>query len=246
MRTIVRRAVLPIAGAAIWGTAVIPLAGAQEPMMHDPVPAIVTTASSEVRVTPDRASISIGVQTRAATAAEASAENSRKQRAIISAIRNKGIPAEQIGTSGFNVVPETQYDREGQRPPRTTSYLVMNVVNVDVHRTDLVGPVIDAALGAGANQINSLSFSISAADSARRVALAKAVEKARADAQVMARAAGGTLGELIELVASDSYMPPPRPMVMARMEASAADAVPIEPGQETVRASVSARWRFVP
>jgi uncharacterized protein len=209
------------------------------------VPQIVVSASSEVQVAPDRATIQIGVQSRATTAAEASAMNSRKQRAVIEAVRAKGIPAERIGTIGFNVIPETRYDREGQQAPRTTSYLVSNMVTVDVRRMDLVGPVIDAALGAGANQINSLNFGLATPDSARRAALALAVAKARADAEVMARAAGGSLGSLIELHAGEMFSPPPRPMMM-EARGVASDAVPIEPGQETVRASVSARWQFVP
>src|SRR5688500_3139905 len=151
------------------------------------LPQIVVSAQGEVRATPDRASISIGVQSRASTAAAAAAENSRKQRAIIEAIKAKGIAAEQIGTTNFNVIPETRYDREGQAAPRTTSYLVSNVVNVEVRRMDLVGPVIDASLGAGANQINSLSFGLSTTDSLRRAALAIAVGKAKADADVIAR-----------------------------------------------------------
>lgn len=238
-------AVAPVVLLTVAVTGAAAPATAQEPMHAAPPPQIVTSASAEVQVTPNRATISIGVQSRAATAAQASAENSRRQRAVIDAIKAKGVPAERISTSGFNVIPETRYDREGQQAPRTTSYLVSNMVNVDLQRIDLVGPVIDAALGAGANQINSLSFTVASADSARRVALTRAVEKARADAEAMARAAGGSLGELIELVASDAYMPPPRPLAMARMEAMQADAVPIEPGQEAIRASVTARWRYV-
>lgn len=218
-------------------------APAQEPAK--PVPQIMVSASGEVRVPPDRASIHIGVQSRAATAAEAAAQNSRRQRAVIDAIKARGIPAEQIGTMGFNVIPETRYDREGQAAPRTTSYLVSNIVTVDVRRIDQVGPVIDAALAAGANQINSLSFGISDADSARRVALASAVTKARTDAEVMARAAGGMLGQLIELQAMEAYIPSPRLRAMEMRVASAPDAVPIEAGQETIRASVTARWQFV-
>jgi uncharacterized protein len=208
-------------------------------------PQIVTSAQGEVRVAPDRATISIGVQTRATTAAEASAQNSRKQRAIIEAIKAKGVPAEQIATTSFNVIPETRYDREGQAIPRTLSYLVSNVVTVELRRIDLAGPVIDAALAAGANQINSLNFGIANADSARRVALATAVGRAKGDADAMARAAGGSLGPLIELSATEFYMPPPRPMQVA-LRAEAADAsVPIEAGQEAVRASVTARWQFI-
>jgi uncharacterized protein YggE len=123
----------------------------------------------------------------------------------------------------------------------------MNTVTVELRRVDLVGPVIDGALGAGANQINSLSFGVFASDSARRAALTIAVAKAKADAEVMARAAGGSLGPLIELIAADVYMPPvPRAMMaMAKMDA-AQESVPVEPGQETIRASVSARWQFLP
>lgn len=214
-------------------------------LSRPPVPQIITSAQGEVRVSPDRATIMIGVQTRAATAADAAAQNSRKQRAIIEAIRARGIAPEQIGTSSFNVIPETRYDREGQAEPKTTSYLVSNVVSVDVRRIDLVGPVIDAALAAGANEINSLTFGVTAVDSLRRVALAAAVAKARADADAMARAAGGSLGNLLELTAADVYMPPsPRPM-MAMAKAVGQESVPVEPGEETVRASVTARWQFV-
>ncbi|HEU4995758.1 MAG TPA: SIMPL domain-containing protein [Gemmatimonadaceae bacterium] len=216
---------------------------AQE-LVRPAVPQIVTSAQGEVRIAPDRATITIGVQTRAATAADAAQQNSRKQRAVIDAIKARGVPAEQITTMNFNVIPETRYDREGGTP-RVTSYLVSNDVTVELRRIDQVGPVIDAALAAGANQINSLAFGIASPDSARRVALASAVGKARADAEAMAKAAGGSLGPLIELVAADVFIPPPRPMMLAKTAAVAAEAVPIEAGEQAVRANVTARWQFV-
>lgn len=209
------------------------------------VPQIVTSASGEVRIAPDRATIQIGVQSRAATAAAAATQNATKQRAIIDAIKARGVPSEQIATSSFNVIPETRYDREGQAAPRTTSYLVMNTVIVELRRIDQVGPVIDAALTAGANQINSLSFGVANADSARRAALAHAVTKSRADAEAMARAAGGSLGPLLELTSIDQYVPgPPRPFDM-RVAATAEMKTPVEAGEETIRATVTARWQFV-
>jgi len=219
---------------------------AQDPTARPAVPQILTPATGEVRVSPDRATIAVGVQSRATTVAEASAANSRRQRAVIDAIKAKGVPADQIATSSFNVIPETRYDREGQAAPRTTSYLVVNAVTVELKRIDQVGPVIDAALGAGANQINSLTFTVANADSARRAALAIAVANARADAEVMARAAGGSLGPLLEMSASDIAMPVPMTrMTMTMKEAAQGAAVPIEPGQETVRAMITARWQFL-
>ena len=221
------------------------VAGAQD-TSRPQVPQIVTSATGEVRVAPDRATIMIGVQSRATTAAAAANQNSQKQQAVINAIKARGIPAEQIATSNFNVIPETRYDREGQQAPRTTSYLVINTVTVEVRRIDQVGPVIDAALGAGANQINSLQFGVAKADSARRAALADAVATARADAEAMARAAGGNLGQLIELTAMDQYIPgPPRPFDARIAMGEVAQKVPVEPGEETIRATVTARWQFI-
>ena len=230
--------------AALLGSSVN--ATAQEPA-RPPIPQIVTSGQGEVRIAPDKATVMIGVQTRATTAAEASAQNARKQRAVIDAIKAKGVAADQISTSGFNVIPETRYDREGQTAPRTMSYLVSNVVTVELRRVDLVGAVIDAALASGANQINSLSFGVANADSARRAALAIAVSKARADAEVMARAAGGSLGPLLELSAGEFFMPPPRPLMAMRADVGAAESAQtaIEPGQETIRATVSARWQYL-
>lgn len=230
--------------AALVASSVSAVATAQTPTTPPP-PQIVVSATGEVRVTPDRATISIGVQSRATTAAAASAQNSQKQRAVIEAIKARGVPAEQISTSNFNVIPETRYDREGQAAPRTTSYLVVNTVTVELKRVDQTGPVIDAALGAGANQINSLAFGVQNPDSARRAALAIAMAKAKADAEVIARAAGGSLGWLIEATAMD--VGAPRPMYLRAEAAMAQDkSVPVEPGQETISAGVNARWQFVP
>jgi uncharacterized protein YggE len=235
---------------SLLASALLPLTLAGEARSQETarpqVPQIVTSAQGEVRLSPDKATISIGVQTRAATAAAASSQNSQKQRAIIEAIKARGVPAQQITTSNFNVIPETVYDRQCQAAPRTTSYLVSNNVTVELKRIDQVGPVIDAALAAGANQINSLQFGLTNPDSARRVALGLAVAKARGDAEVMARAAGGALGQLLEISAADTYVPgPPRPYAVMDMRAAKAESVPVEPGQETVTATVHVRWQFV-
>lgn len=206
---------------------------------------IVTSATGEARIVPDRAAVFIGVQTRAATAIAAGQENARKQRIIIDTIAALGIPREQISTQSYNVSPEMRYDREGQRPI-VTGYVVSNIVRVEVRRIEQVGPVIDGALSKGANQIHSLDFFSSNSDAARRDALAQAIAKARGDAEAMARAAGGSVGRVIELVTGDAG---PRPMfrqdVRALSGVAAAAPTPIEPGEEVIRVTVTVRWQFV-
>jgi uncharacterized protein YggE len=206
---------------------------------------IVTAGSGEARISPDRATISIGVQTRALTAAAAGADNARRQKAILDTLRTLGLSSEQLSTVNYNVSPEMQYSPNGATPPKVTGYTVSNTVQADVRRLDDVGKVIDAALAKGANEISSLQFFSSKADSVRRVALASAVASARADAEALAKAAGGSLGPLLELSSSNSPIRGPQPIMMSRM-ADAKVATPIESGEQTFSASVSARWLFIP
>lgn len=208
------------------------------------VPQITVTGHGEVRVTPDRATVQIGVESRAGTAAAAAADNANKQAAIIAAIRRLGITNDQVTTSNYSVSPEQRY--EPNRSPVVVGYIVTNTVVVEVQKISLVGPVLDAALANGSNVISGLSFHASNTESARRAAIASAVAAARADAEIAARAAGGALGGLLEINVGSYSPPPPRPMMMRGAVAAAMQAdTPISAGLETLSVDVSTRWRFV-
>jgi uncharacterized protein len=218
---------------------------AQQPVPTVPS-TIATSAVGEERVVPDRARLSIGVQTQAATAADASARNARLQKAVIDTLRALGIPQELITTSGFNVYPEQTYDQATRRS-RITAYNVQNTVVVELRRVEQVGSALDAVLAKGANLVSSLAFFSSDAEGARRRALANAVERARQDAEAIARAAGGALGPLVEIT-SVGYVDRPRPMMevaMARGAVAQAVETPISEGTQTITATVTARWSFV-
>lgn len=207
------------------------------------VPQIVTTAVGEATIVPDRASISFAVETRASTAAEAGVENARRQSAVIAAVRAKGVRAEQVTTSGYSVGPEERFDG-GQR--KLIGYIARNSIVVDVHRIDQLGGIIDAALGAGANSIGGLRYYSTKFEEVRRIALRSAVTKARADAEVMASAAGGAIGLPLEIAASDAGTP--RPMYDVAFAARAMEGAPETPislGEQKITVSVTARWAFL-
>lgn len=207
-------------------------------------PSISVSAQGSTRITPDRATIQIGVQSRASTAAAASAENARVAQRVIAAIRAQGIGAEQISTVNYSVNPE--YRHLENRTPQVTGYVVHNTVVVDVRQIEQVGRVIDASLEAGANMINSLDFYASNTEAARREALASAVGKARLDAEIIARAAGGTLDGLAEASVGAYMIPMRREMQMLRGDvAMAAAPTPVEPGSELLSVQVMTRWYFV-
>jgi uncharacterized protein YggE len=248
--------VLSVSVVAVAGVVACAPAMAQQPapgpapmtMAHIPAaPMIVTSGQGETKLTPDRARLEVSVQTRAGTAAEAGAQNARKQQSVLDALRKIGFTSEQLSTVNYNLFPEMQYDKNGQSP-RVVAYNATNTVRVDIRDVGMIGKAIDASLEAGANMISSLSFYSSNTDAARRSALASAVARARNDADAIASAAGGSIGALMEITTSD-FAPPViynRANLAGDMSAKMATATPIEPGEQTVNAIVTTRWIFVP
>lgn len=213
---------------------------------NDQIAQISVTGRGEVKVSPDRATIQISVQTRAATAAAAAAENANKQQSVMTALRALGLGPDQLSTINYNVYPEQRYEQG--KEPVIVAYNVTNTILVDVRKLSQVGPVIDATLAHGANMITSLQFYASNTETARRSAIGVAIEKARADADAAARAAHGSLGTLLGIDIGAYSPPPPRPMMMMSkgMAGSAQADTPINSGEETLAVEVNTRWRFIP
>ena len=215
---------------------------AQQPVSP---PQIVVSASGETRVTPDRAIVSIGVFSRATTAAVAARDNARKQQAIIDTLTSLGFSREQIATVGYNVNPDMRHIPQSGRS-EVTGYTVSNIVRLDVRRLEQIGAAIDAALAKGANQIHGLDFYVFNTDEPRRRALNQAIERARLDAESMARAAGGSLGALVEITTGVTPIPVVRQeYAMARAQVAADVPTPVQPGEEVIRVIVTTRWQFV-
>lgn len=228
------------------GALLAPLMGQAQDSRAPFEPNIAVMGRGEVKVSPDRATIQISVQTRGTTASGAAAENANKQQAVLTALRALGLGNDQLSTINYNVYPEQRYV-EGKEPV-IVGYNVTNTILAEVRKLTQVGPVIDAALSHGANMITSLQFYASNTEAARRTAIASAIEKARADAEAAARAARGTLGTLLEVNVGAYSPPPPRPMMMMK-EAGGRVAqadTPINAGEETLVVEVSTRWRFIP
>ncbi|MGI9090919.1 MAG: SIMPL domain-containing protein [Gemmatimonadaceae bacterium] len=212
---------------------------------REPPPSISGSATSNVKFTPDRATVRISVQTRATSAATAASQNATKQNAVLSALRSLGLPNAQLSTTDYSVSPEYRYEQN--KSPALIGYTVTNTILADVRDLKILGRVLDAALSNGANMVSSLDFYASNTDTARREAINAAVQKARAEADVAARAAGGALGTLISLnIDGGSPIPPPRPMMRMAASAQATDSTPVNPGEQTLTVSVSAQWHYVP
>jgi len=208
-------------------------------------PTVNTTGHAAATVPPDRATLLVAVQSRAPTAAAAGADNARRTRAVLDTLRAIGLSKDQTGTFGYTVSPQYSYDKGTSH---LVGYEAQNTIKVELKVIADVGKVIDAALGAGADNISSLQFTASNVDSARREALTRATAQARGDAEAMAKAVGGSLGPPVELVLqSDGGIRFNAPMMrMAGAQALAAPPTPIDAGPLTINVTVQGRWQLVP
>jgi uncharacterized protein YggE len=237
---LVRRLPALLVGAALTAA---PLAAQPATSGSGTTPELAASAVGEVKSTPDRATILFSVETRAATAAEASAQNAEQQTAVLRALRGAGLAEGDVGTVSYTISPNMEYD-QARGASRLVGYIARNSVRAEVRDLARVGRVIDAAIQAGANEVSSLQFSTSRAEALRLEAIKSAVGQACREATALAAAAGGTLGPLTFASTSEASYPPPVPMM--RMEAARAADTPITPQDVTVSVSVSTRWLFVP
>lgn len=195
----------------------------------------------QARIAPDMATIQLGVTTRATTASEAMAQNSTQHQAVIDALTAAEIEAQDIQTSGLNLSPTIDYNDNSA--PVLTGYEVSNLVSVRVQQIDRLGEVLDAIVQAGANQINGIQFTredgVDSEDQARR----DAVEDARHKAEILAQAAGLTLGPVIVIRDSLPAGGGPEPMMRQAMAADA--GVPVQPGEVAMNAQVEVEFALV-
>ena len=208
------------------------------------VPQLTARGVGEVEITPDRCEVIWQVVTRAATAARASDANASGVRAVLDTLRRAfGLTDRDLGTAGYSLTQQMSYPGDG-KPPQLVGYVATNSVRLKTDQLARIGAMLDAAIAKGATNVSGLTFFAASSDDARRRALGIAVDRARRDAEAMARAAGGRLGQLLEL--TSEFSAEPRPMPMAEMAMMRVAETPIQPSDIKVSAAVVGRWRFLP
>ena len=207
-------------------------------------PAIEVTAEARVEAPPDLALLDFGVVTQAETAAAASAENAKRMEAVLSAARKVAGTDARISTGNYAIRPVYAQQRE-PGSPRITAYEVSNVLHLRTTALARVSEIIDAAVRAGANQVQRLAFTIADDETHQREALRNAVVKARGDAQTIAAALGVKLGAIQSVV--EQELGGARPLARQAFAAApeGAPATPIEPGQVEIRARVVLRMEII-
>lgn len=219
-----------IAAAALSGI------GQPAPARGDTMPPrlVTTTGHGIVTAVPDDVTVTAGVQTRAATAADALSQNSTTMNKVVAALKQAG--GTKLQTQQVSLYPQTN------EAGNVTGYTAQDSVSA---HSDVAGAggLVDAAVGAGANTVDGPTLSLSNQSELYQQALARALDDAKAKAQALAKAGGFGVGQVSSVSESSQETPGP---VYKTAAASAGDAAstPVEPGTQDVTADVTVTFEI--
>jgi len=207
--------------------AAVPVAGAEAPAAG-----ITVSGTGSVSAVPDRGDFTFGVETQGTTAVDALTTNATSMQKVLAALKSAGIADDDLQTQ--QVFVSARYSSDGQA---IVGYSAVNSVLAKVRDLETAGAVIDAAVGAGANQVYSLALAVSKQDEAYGQALDLALANARAKAETLAKAAGVRLLKVTSVTESGGATPTPVPFAVPAAEAAA--STPIVPGTQEIQANVT-------
>ena len=188
---------------------------------------------------PDLATIRSGVVTQGTTAQAALSENATRMDRVIAALKRAGVADRDIQTATIQLNPQYRYGENV--PPTITGYQATNTVTVRFRDVAKSGAILDALVREGANQIDGPNLGVEAMDAAMDEARADAIRRARARAELYAKAAGLRV-ERILVIAEGSSPLPPQPMPQMAMRAEMAKDSQVLPGEQEINASVTVRF----
>lgn len=208
-------------------------------------PVIVVNGTAEVEADPDSATVRLGVVRQEATAQTAQEQANHAAQAVLAEIAKVGIPSQRIQTSRLTLSPVYAPVRpENRDAPRIAAYSASNVVSIEIDNLTQIGPVIDAGLRAGSNQLEGVQFRLRNELPFRERALKQAVMDANQKAETMAQALGVRLSGVQEAMEGGvSVVPRDRGVVAFAREAT---PTPVSPGQMEISASVTIRYLISP
>jgi uncharacterized protein len=237
-----QRIILPFFLVAL---AIAMLAAAPAQAAAKPVPPRITVdADGKVLATPDLATLTLEVETQAATATAAGQQNAKTAARVLKALKPDLGPQDQLRTLGYRLLPVYSSPRKSA-PSTVKAYRAVNRIEVKVMDVNRLGAVIDTALKNGVSRINGPYWSFSRLEELQRQAAVDAYHRARNLAEALAQAAGVKI-KGVEQISTGLRLIAPRAIIANYKKSLAAPTTPIEPGAQAIRAHVKAVFRLSP
>jgi uncharacterized protein YggE len=160
---------------------------------------------------------------------------------VVTAVTTVGIAEKDVQTSQFSIVPYHKPDPHGREQPEVAGYRVTNEVQLKVRALTSLGRVLDELVGAGANQMHGISFSVAEPSAPLDDARKKAMADAKRRAELYAQAAEVKLGRVLLIQEQPPSVPRPQ-MLRFALRAEADAAVPVAPGENKFHASITVTY----
>lgn len=189
------------------------------------------SGQGEATVAPDRARLSMAIEARSLELRSVETKVNDGTRAALAALKGLGLKDDDISTAGYSVNPEYDWVDNQQK---FRGYHARREINLLVRDLDKVGAVLLKLTAAGVNQINPPTLEYSKMKEIERIALARAVEDATAQARVVAEGLSLKLGPARTVNASGQGAHSPMPMPRVMMMKASADAAPEMSGNEQI------------
>ncbi len=227
--------------AALTLAAALPARAQQDEMMmhHAMTPRSVTVSGEgAAEAMPDQATVRFGVVTLADDPEVAREQNAEASAGAMNAVRELGIPEEDLQLETLRLQPRYDYD-DGER--ELLGYEAERRVRVEVDDLELVPTLVAEVVQQGANRLQGISYGLEDRAQTRNEALREAAQEARAKAEVLAQALDAEVSQVLQI--NEQGYEPPRPvMYQAMARAESADAAPepdaFAPGRIEVEARV--------
>jgi uncharacterized protein YggE len=234
-------ALLAVLAASVFAVPAHAAAPAQEGSNGQVTRQVSVNGSGKVMLTPDMATIRIGVQSQSDKAVDALDKNNKQVEAVIKAIKDLKVEDKDVQTSNFSIRPEEQRDAQGKLTGLL--YVVDNTVIVTVRDLSKLGTLLDTSVRSGANSIYGISFDVT--DKSKAIAQARqmAVDDARSQAQELAKATGTELGKVLT-ISVNIVDRGETPFYGAAMDMAKASAVPVQAGQMAVNVEVNINYEI--
>lgn len=153
------------------------------------------TGQGKVLASPDVAVINLSIVTESASSKNAQDLNTTKSNAVVSFLKDQGVADKDIKTTSYNIYPQYRYPQYEQ--PQISGYQVNQTIEAKIRDLGAVSKTIDGVVGAGANQVNSLNFTIENPEALQAQAREIAIKKAKEKASVLRGQIGINLGRII-------------------------------------------------
>jgi uncharacterized protein len=205
-----------------------PLTGARQ---------VTVVGAGQVQGVPDTLTADVAMEFTAPDVSAALNQSSQRQQAVIDALVGSGIDRKDISTTQVSVQPQFGNDSV------ISGYRASNAIKVKIRDTGKASQTLAliASTGGDATRINSVNYSIEDDSDLVHDARARAFDDAKNRAEQYAGLSGLHLGKVISISEQSGGSTPPTPTPMPR---AAMEAVPLEPGQQTVNFSVTVIWEL--